>query len=67
MQVKNGKIMFCHCCSNGNIDGGCIYGREKTCGIIQARLGDKFKPIVKKLKECGELPHNFRGFKIGDE
>ena len=57
MNVKNGKVMFCHNCSNGNLDGSCIYGREDECGITEKRLNEIFNPLVKKLKECGELPN----------
>ena len=68
MQVKNGKIMFCYCCSNGNLVGGCIYGREDECGITTERLNEIFNDeLVKELQECGELPYNFHKFEIGQK
>lgn len=65
MQVKNGKIMFCHCCSNSDIFGNCIYGKEDECGTTQERLDEIFnEELVEELKECGELPYNFNKFQI---
>ena len=79
MQVKNGKIMFCYCCSNGGLDGNCIYGWEDKCGITNERLNKIFNKkipithytgvgeettLIEGLKRCGELPWNFEKFKI---
>ena len=53
MPKETGILLFCHCCSNGTLDGTCMYGREAECAITEEHI----KEVANRLNRIMEL-HN---------
>ena len=47
------RLLFCHCCSNGTLDGTCMYGREAECGHTE----EEVREIAERIGRIMEL-HN---------
>ena len=51
MPKKTGILLFCRCCSNGTLDGTCMYGREAECALTEEHI----REVANRLNRIMEL------------